>query len=43
MAEFVKLRPEELKALHQTDPALMSYNIEFAEVTGGTTSICRAD
>ena len=36
MPQFVKLKPEELKQLHQVDPALMSYNIEFAEVTGGT-------
>lgn len=36
MAEFVKLSAENLKALHEQNPALMSYNIEFAEVTGGT-------
>ncbi len=36
MAEFVKLSPGELKALHEQNPAMMSYNIEFAEVTGGT-------
>ncbi len=36
MAEFVKLNPGELKALHEQNPLLMSYNVEFAEVTGGT-------
>ncbi len=36
MAEFVKLNPGELKALHEQNPCLMSYNVEFAEVTGGT-------
>ncbi len=36
MAEFVKLNPRELKALHEQNPMLMSYNVEFAEVTGGT-------
>ncbi len=36
MAEFVKLTPCELKALHEQNPYLMSYNVEFAEVTGGT-------
>ena len=36
MAEFVKLNPSELKALHEQNPYLMSYNVEFAEVTGGT-------
>ncbi len=36
MAEFVKLTPGELKALHEQNPYLMSYNVEFAEVTGGT-------
>ncbi len=36
MAEFVKLSPNELKALHEQNPYLMSYNVEFAEVTGGT-------
>ena len=36
MAEFVKLNPSELKALHEQNPCLMSYNVEFAEVTGGT-------
>ena len=36
MAEFVKLNPAELKALHEQNPYLVSYNVEFAEVTGGT-------
>ncbi len=36
MAEFVKLNPQECKALHEQNPYLMSYNVEFAEVTGGT-------
>ncbi len=36
MAEFVKLTPQELKSLHEQNPLLMSYNVEFAEVTGGT-------
>lgn len=36
VAEFVKLNPSELAALHEQNPLLMSYNVEFAEVTGGT-------
>ena len=36
MGEFVKLTQEELTALHEQNPLLMSYNVEFAEVTGGT-------
>jgi len=36
MAEFVKLNPGELVALHEQNPYLVSYNVEFAEVTGGT-------
>ncbi|MBD5094939.1 MAG: beta-glucuronidase [Subdoligranulum sp.] len=36
MGEFVKLDPAALKALHEQNPRLMSYNIEFAEITGGT-------
>ena len=36
MAEFVKLNPQELKFLHEQNPDLVSYNVEFAEVTGGT-------
>ena len=30
MGEFVKLSAEELKVLHEQNPAMMSYNIEFA-------------
>ncbi|MCD8018224.1 MAG: beta-glucuronidase [Clostridiales bacterium] len=36
MAEFVKLAPDTLKALREVNPMMMSYNVEFAEVTGGT-------
>ena len=36
MGEFVKLSAGERKALHEQNPAMMSYNVEFAEVTGGT-------
>ena len=36
MAELVKLNPQELQQLHEQNPCLMSYNVEFAEVTGGT-------
>jgi len=36
MAQLVKLNPENLKALREQNPMLMSYNVEFAEVTGGT-------
>ncbi|MCI5873273.1 MAG: beta-glucuronidase [Clostridiales bacterium] len=36
MAQFVKLHPDTLKALREVNPRLMSYNVEFAEVTGGT-------
>ena len=36
MAEFVKLKAEGLVKKHDVNPALLSYNIEFAEVTGGT-------
>ena len=36
MAEFVKLNPAELVELHEQNERLMSYNVEFAEVTGGT-------
>ena len=35
MAEFVKLNPGSLVALHEQNPDLVSYNVEFAEVTGG--------
>jgi len=36
MAEFVVLKNEKLTKTHDQNPAMMSYNIEFAEVTGGT-------
>ena len=36
MAEFVKLNPQEVKFLHEQNPDLVAYNVEFAEVTGGT-------
>lgn len=36
MGEFVKLDPDGLKALREINPMMMSYNVEFAEVTGGT-------
>ena len=36
MAQFVKLAPEELKALRTVDSRLVSYNVEMTEVTGGT-------
>lgn len=36
MGEFVKLNAAGLEPLHEVNPRLMSYNIEFAEVTGGT-------
>ena len=36
MPQVVKLAPEECKALRTVDERLMSYNIEMAEVTGGT-------
>jgi len=36
MAEFVKLNPEAVKELRKMNPALISYNVEFTEVTGGT-------
>ncbi len=36
MAEFVKLNPAEVQFLHEQNPDLVSYNVEFAEVTGGT-------
>ncbi len=36
MSEIVSLLPGKLKVLREQNPALMSYNIEFAEVTGGT-------
>lgn len=36
MSEFVKLSPGALKPLRTVNPRMMSYNVEFAEVTGGT-------
>ena len=36
MGQFVKLNPDTLKALREVNPMMMSYNVEFAEVTGGT-------
>ena len=36
MAQFVKLDPAALKVLRTVDPALVSYNVEMTEVTGGT-------
>lgn len=36
MSEFVKLTPGALKPLRTVNPRMMSYNVEFAEVTGGT-------
>ncbi|MCI5650488.1 MAG: beta-glucuronidase [Fusicatenibacter sp.] len=36
MSQFVKLIPETLTALREINPMMMSYNVEFAEVTGGT-------
>ncbi|MCD8322811.1 MAG: beta-glucuronidase [Oscillospiraceae bacterium] len=36
MTQHITLSPGALKPLRNIDPMLMSYNIEFAEVTGGT-------
>ncbi|MCD8354898.1 MAG: beta-glucuronidase [Clostridiales bacterium] len=36
MAEFIKIQAEGLPALREGNPMMMSYNVEFAEVTGGT-------
>ena len=36
MSQNVKLKSGGLKALREMNPMLMSYNVEFAEVTGGT-------
>ncbi len=36
MALTIKLAPDTLQALHEVNPMLVSYNVEFAEVTGGT-------
>ena len=34
MALTITLKPDTLKALHEVNPMLASYNVEFAEVTG---------
>ena len=36
MSESIRLIPENLKKIREINPMMMSYNIEFAEVTGGT-------
>lgn len=36
MSQSIKLAPDKLKKLRDINPMLMSYNVEFAEVTGGT-------
>lgn len=36
MSEQIKLNPAALKPLREMNPLLVSYNVEFAEVTGGT-------
>ena len=36
MAQFIALNPSELKVLRTVNPALISYNVEMTEVTGGT-------
>lgn len=36
MAQTIQLNLETLKPLRKVNPLLMSYNVEFAEVTGGT-------
>lgn len=36
MSQSIKLAPDKLKKLRDINPRLMSYNVEFAEVTGGT-------
>ena len=36
MGEFIKLKSEGLSEIRQIDPAVLSFNVEFAEVTGGT-------
>ena len=36
MSNKIKLTPDTLKPLREVNPMLMSYNVEFAEVTGGT-------
>ena len=39
MAQFVKLVPENLKALREVNPRLMSYNVEFAEEPRNSMSL----
>lgn len=36
MSQYLKLVPGTLKPLREVNPMMMSYNVEFAEVTGGT-------
>ena len=36
MAQTVTLSMDEKKIIRSVDPFMMSYNVEFAEVTGGT-------
>ena len=36
MSQFIKLALGTLKPIREMNPMLMSYNVEFAEVTGGT-------
>ena len=36
MAQTVKLSIGNLRKIRSVDPLMMSYNVEFAEVTGGT-------
>lgn len=36
MAEFLKLKSSGLNVIREQDPYLLSFNVEFAEVTGGT-------
>lgn len=36
MSEKVILKPEELTVIREVNPLMNSYNVEFAEVTGGT-------
>ena len=36
MGVTIKLNPDALEVLREINPRMMSYNVEFAEVTGGT-------
>ncbi len=36
MPQVIKLNPGALKPIREINPMMMSYNVEFAEVTGGT-------